>query len=187
MIAWLVACMTSSPTAEPTTSIASCQAYSGEALSWCLVREVPDLDDVGLCTDATPFEAECRLRWVRRHQTRVPVDELLAACLTDEECRFDVIDGSPAGFLDQLDRCAQLGDTAPFCQEHAALRWLDAGAPDLDAVVQATTWPEARGRALGHVHACSEGPACDTLAAELQGPCRTLADEVEADRSVCSR
>lgn len=181
---WLLACGAAST--EPVGD-GPCARYTGEAAAWCAVAESATAEDIAACDAAGAFQAECRLRWVHQHLATRPADELLAACVGDEECLFDVIDGTPAPLLEQLERCDALPTIASFCQEHAALRWIDAGHPDLDAVAADARWPDAIGRALGHVHACDGGPACDTLAPPLQAPCQALADEVAAAPATCSR
>lgn len=177
---WL-ACGSEPPLAEGT-----CATYADAARSWCELAEAAEGPDVERCTRAGAFEDECRLRWVRRHLKSATPEELVAACST-EECRFDAIDGRPAPLLEQLARCDELTDTAPFCRQHAALRWLDAGHPDLETVLTETRWPDDIGRALGHLSGCAEGPACETLALPLQGPCGELLAEVRADPDICAR
>ena len=139
---------------------------------------------------AGSFESDCRLRWVRRHHEE-PLEVLLAACGEGdraEECRFDAVEAKgTTDLLGDLGRCdAHLGATARFCREHAAIRWL-ADPRDLEAVVASEAWAEDLGRALGHLHACGEGPGCEALPTPKQPGCRQLVEEVAADPTICTR
>lgn len=161
-----------------------CSHYRGDALSFCLAERAGD--DVSACSDVGAFEADCRLRWVRRHAEE-PLEVLLDACAT-EECRFDALESKATGsLLAELAACdAHLDAMAPYCREHAALRWTARG-DDLDAVMAHEGWDEDLGRALGHWHACSGGPACDALPGPKREGCELLVGEVVADPSICTR
>ncbi len=143
-------------------------------------------EDPALCVDAGAFEADCRLRWVRRH-AESDLEVLLEVCAS-QECRFDALEHKATGeLLTDLARCDEhLELMASYCREHAAIRWL-AEPTGVDRVVVAEGWPEDIGRALGHLHACAGGPACSELPEGKQAGCRSLVAEVEADPTICSR
>jgi len=123
-----------------------------------------------------------------RHNKERPLEVLVAACLDDEECRFDVLELKTTGdLLSELALCDELLDaTAPYCREHAAIRWI-AAPTEIEAVLAEERWSEDLGRALGHHHACDEGPPCETLPLPKQAGCSALVDEVAADPSICAR
>jgi hypothetical protein len=137
-----------------------------------VMRQVRDNPELGpaRCDEAGPWAAECRIGWarVRLGHADSTLEELLPACDVDEECLFDVLDAKPkTDFLAQLALCDEhLDATAPFCQQHAANRWL-ASKPDTDEqarVRSATGFNETRAKALGHLVACEGIGTCDGLA-----------------------
>ena len=154
-----------------------------------LVREVREHPEQGpgRCDDAGTWAEECRIGWVRVRladptSTR---DELLPGCGSDEECRFDVLDARPApDLLAQLDLCEEhLADTARFCAQHAANRWL-ASSPDEEErlrVLSATGHDELRHKALGHLVACEGRGSCEGL----HPGCSTVVAMVAEDPRRC--
>ena len=158
MLVALLACTTSEPAEVANDGIS-------------VMREVRARPELGpaRCDEAGPWAAECRIGWarVRLGAPDSTLDELLPACDVDEECLFDVLDAKPdPDLLAQLALCdLHLDSTAPFCQQHAANRWL-ASTPDEGEQARirtATGFDEPRAKALGHLVACQGVGSCDGL------------------------
>lgn len=129
----------------------------------CVVRaaaHAPSVADAG-CARAGAWAEECRKAWVRAHLDR-PVDELVAACTTDE-CRFFALDHHPLPFTGQVARCERLRAFQENCVGHAATCFLATG-PDLATqaanFAAAPRWTEVLALQAGSYLACGGVSDC---------------------------
>ena len=154
-----------------------------------IVREVREHPDRGFspCEKAGDWAGQCRVGWarVRLGDPEATREEILPACGSDEECLFDVLDARPhPDFLVQLGLCHQhLPETAPFCQQHAANRWLRSKPSEDERlkVVEAEGHEEARAKALGHLVACEQRGSCEGL----HEGCELVVAMLAVDSSLC--
>lgn len=129
----------------------------------CLAQRAGDAPDIlsARCAEAGEAEEDCRITWVQTHLDR-GVDELLAACTT-EECRFIVLDYRPSPLLEQLARCEALPTRAGSCVNHALVRYYGGrpSAATLAAdVPRLGQWTEMAAFEAGNVRSCGQEVDC---------------------------
>lgn len=179
ILAVLVACQGAGPmpVAEVRAEVVEaapteCQGYASfvESFEICVARLAPGLDSVDEvnrhCPLAGGMELDCRWRWITTHldQGR-PIDELLAACGSFDDCRLTALDKNPSWSIDeQLDRCKQYAGKYGFdCASHAMQRWY-ATLPTHENMTWLANhggpWPDVIGNYVAAAIACDGLPGC---------------------------
>lgn len=129
----------------------------------CIAQRAGDAPDIvsARCAEAGEAEEDCRITWVETHLDR-DVDELLAACTT-EECRFIALDFRPSPLLEQLPRCEALPTLAGSCVNHALVRYFGGipSAATLAAdVPRLGQWAEMAASEAGNARRCGQELDC---------------------------
>lgn len=179
----------------PTTAdgvLAACEPYRGmdEVYGVCLSERGPNLASAAdveiVCPKAGAWEAACRGAWVQVHGTEraVGFDGAVAACGTNEDCVFQLVDsGFGEDVVINLQRCEQhLQRYERDCLGHALQRWAERQGPDDAEVARviAAVSPAvavAVAQQVGMVEACFATAKCDALAPEAAETCRRSRDE----------
>jgi len=171
------------------SSRASCAQYDDvpEVLGVCLSQRVVSLssssDVEALCPSAGAWEGACRQAWVEeqlRLRRDVPDDQLIAACGSNSDCAFQIIDRAPSpDVLTQITRCETYAVAYQSdCIGHALHRWVvSRPTPEAGAAVLAAAGRNTKRVAMyfGMSEACGYSFSCAAVVDAEAEECRVSA------------
>lgn len=185
------------------TLLATCASYADapDAYGFCITERVgtlPSPESVeAVCPKAGTFENECRAAWVlaqSRSNVQRPPEELLAACGSNQDCKFQVLDTRyPRGDVaEAVKRCEKhVADYARYCVGHALHRWVAEQKPDDAEVARVAAavpkYAVAVGHYMGIADACHGTAHCGEGDSPAEVSCRASRDDFRAFSIRCPK